>query len=149
MRPMAPGAMWKLSERGALRAISVVLALLALAGCTPQMALLHSLLPDGTTSILLSHLQGEEEGNRRRIMEMESRKDWDGLVKLAEENLAKDKKNIGWWMVAGHANTQLGRHQRAIQFRHEMMARAASLTSSSRNSPLSMPSRMMPRNISS
>lgn len=120
MRPMAPGAMWKLSERGALRALSVVLALLALAGCTPQMALLGSLIPDGTTSILLSHLKGAEESNQKRVLELESRKDWDGLVKLAEENLAKDKKNIGWWMVAGHANTQLGRHQRAIECYREM-----------------------------
>ena len=114
MRSMAPGAMWKLSARSALRALSVALALLALAGCTPQMALLHSLLPDGTTSILLSHLQGEEEGNRRRIMEMESRKDWDGLVKLAEQNLAVDRRSTSWWMVAGYAHSQAGRHPRAI-----------------------------------
>ena len=95
-------------------------ALLVLAGCTPQMALLGSLIPDGTTSILLSHLKGTEESNQKRVLELESRKDWDGLVKLAEENLAKDRKNIGWWMVAGHAHTQAGRHQRAIECYREM-----------------------------
>lgn len=95
-------------------------ALLALAGCSPQMALLSSLIPDGTTSILLSHLKGQEEGNQKRVLEMESRKDWDGLVKLAEENLATDRKNTGWWMVAGYAHTQAGRHQRASECYREM-----------------------------
>jgi predicted Zn-dependent protease len=97
-----------------LRAAFTAIALWTLAGCTPQMALLHSLLPDGTTSILLSHLQGEEEGNRKRVAELESRKDWDGLVKLAEQNLAVDRKNTSWWMIAGYAHSQAGRHQRAI-----------------------------------
>ncbi len=84
------------------------------------MALLSSLIPDGTTSILLSHLKGREEGNQKRVLEMESRKDWDGLVKLAEENLAKDRKNTAWWLVAGYAHTQAGRHQRAIECFREM-----------------------------
>ena len=91
------------------------LALLAFSGCTPQSMLASALIPDGTTSILLSHLQREEDGNRKRIVELESRKDWDGLVKVAEENLAKDKKNTGWWFVAGYSHSQAGRHQRAIE----------------------------------
>ena len=96
------------------------LALLALAGCTPQTALLSSLIPDGTTSILLSHLQGEEESNRKRVVDLESRKDWDGLVKLAEDGLTRDRKNTGWWLVAGYAHSQAGRHQRAIECYREM-----------------------------
>ena len=96
-------------------------ALLALAGCTPQAALLSSLIPDGTTSILLSHLKGTEESNQKRVLELESRKDWDGLVKLAEENLAKDRRNIAWWMVAGLAHTQAGRHQRATECYREVV----------------------------
>jgi tetratricopeptide (TPR) repeat protein len=96
------------------------LALLALAGCTPHQALLSSLIPDGTASILLSHLQGEEESNRKRVADLESRKDWDGLVKLAEDGLARDRKNTGWWMVAGYSHSQAGRHQRAIECYREM-----------------------------
>lgn len=102
------------------RAAAVALALAALAGCSPKMMLINSLIPDGTASILLSHLQSEEEGNRKRVAEMEARKDWDGLVKLAEENLAKDKKNTGWWLVAGYSHSQAGRHQRAIECYREM-----------------------------
>jgi len=124
MKPMALGALQKMSARGVLRASCAVLALLVLAGCTPQLALLSSLIPDGTTSILMSHLQKQEEGNRKRVQELESRKDWDGMVKLAEENLAKDRRNIGWWMVAGHAHTQAGRHQRAIECYREVVEHA-------------------------
>jgi tetratricopeptide (TPR) repeat protein len=89
--------------------------LAALAGCTPQQALLSSLIPDGTTSILLSHLQSEEEGNRKQVAALEARKDWDGLSKLADQNLARDRRNAGWWFVAGYANAQAGRHQRAVE----------------------------------
>src|SRR5262245_46212459 len=84
-----------------------------LAGCTPQQALISALLPDGTVSVLLSHLQGEEDGNRKRVVELEGRKDWDGLVKLADENLKKDPNNTAWWLVSGYAYSQAGRHQRA------------------------------------
>ena len=103
-----------------LRAVFTAFVLWALAGCTPQAMLWSSLIPDGTASMLLSHLQQEEEGNRKRVAEMESRKDWDGLVKLAEESLAKDKKNTGWWFVAGYSHSQAGRHQRAIECFREM-----------------------------
>lgn len=96
------------------------LILLVLTGCSPHQALLSSLIPDGTTSILLSHLQQEEEGNRKRVADLESRKDWDGLVKLAADNLATDKKNTGWWLVAGYSHSQAGRHQRAIECYREM-----------------------------
>ena len=96
-----------------LRRAALGLALLALTACTPHTAALFSLLPDGTVPILLSHVQGMDESNRKRIAELESRKDWDGLTKLAEENLAKDRHNSDWWTVAGYAHSQAGRHQRA------------------------------------
>jgi len=91
------------------------LALAALLGCTVAQSLLLSAVPDGTASILLSHLQGMEEGNRKQVAELEARKDWDGLVKLAEENLARDPNNADWWTVAGYANSRAGRHALAIQ----------------------------------
>jgi len=91
------------------------LALLALHACTPYTAALFSAVPDGTTSVLLSHLQGVEESNRKRVVELEGRKDWDGLLKFAEENLAKDANSAAWWTVAGYANSQAGRHEAAVQ----------------------------------
>jgi len=104
-----------------VRVLGAAFILSALAGCTPQAMLLNSLIPDGTTSILLSHLQQEEEGNRKQVAELESRKDWDGLVKLAEKNLAIDRNSANWWLVAGYANSQAGHHQRAIECYGEMV----------------------------
>ncbi len=104
-----------------LRCAGVGLALLLLAGCTPQAALVSALLPDGTMSVLLSHLESEPDGNRRRIIELEARKDWDGIAKFAEANLAKDRNNADWWFVAGYAHSRAGRHPRAIECFSEMV----------------------------
>jgi tetratricopeptide (TPR) repeat protein len=98
-----------------LRGAVLGLALLVLPACTPHTAAVLSAVPDGTTSVVLSNLKGVEEGNRKRVAELEARKDWDGLVKLAEENLAKDRHSADWWTVAGYANSHGGRHARAIE----------------------------------
>jgi tetratricopeptide (TPR) repeat protein len=89
--------------------------------CTPQAALLMSALPDGTVSTLLGNLQGMEDANRKRVAELEARKDWDGLTKLAEQNLAKDRSNADWWTVAGYAHSQAGRHAAAIECYREVV----------------------------
>ncbi|MBI1964788.1 MAG: tetratricopeptide repeat protein [Betaproteobacteria bacterium] len=107
--------------RRAILTGGLVLALSALAGCTPQAALVSSLLPDGTVSTLLSHLEREEDGNRRKVVELEGRRDWDGLAKFAEEHLAKDRHNADWWFVAGYAHTQAGRHSRAVESYDELL----------------------------
>jgi tetratricopeptide (TPR) repeat protein len=91
-----------------------MLALAVLSACTPQTAAIMSLLPDGTLSTVLGNLERVEDQNRKRVIELEARKDWDGLARLAEENLAKDRNNTDWWIVAGYAHAQAGRHARAI-----------------------------------
>ncbi len=104
-----------------LRALAVLWMAVALPACTPQAMLLSSLIPEGTTSVLLSHLEGEADANRKRILELEARKDWDGIAKFAEENLAKDKNNASWWFVAGYAHAEAGRRQKAIDCYTEMV----------------------------
>ena len=104
-----------------LRGAALGLALLALPACTPHTAALVSVLPDGTIPILLSHVKGMEESNRKRVAELEARKDWDGLTKLAEENLARDRNSPDWWTVAGYAHSQAGRRQRAIECYSEVV----------------------------
>ena len=104
-----------------LRGAGLGLALLALSACTPYTSALFSALPDGTVSILMSHLQGMEEGNRKRVAELEARRDWDGLAKLAEENLARDRNSSDWWTVAGYAHSQAGRYQRASECYNEVV----------------------------
>jgi tetratricopeptide (TPR) repeat protein len=104
-----------------LRGAGLGLALLALSACTPHTAALVAALPDGTVPILLSQVKGMEEGNRKRVAELEARKDWDGLTKLAEENLAQDRNISDWWTVAGYAHSQAGRHRRAIECYSEVV----------------------------
>ena len=98
-----------------LRGAGLVLALAALPACTPQTAAILSLLPDGSVSTLLGNLERVEDQNRTRVVELEARKDWDGLARLAEDNLAKDRNNSDWWIVAGYAHSQAGRRARAIE----------------------------------
>lgn len=80
-----------------------------------------SLIPDGTFSILLSHLEKTSDTNRRRVAELDARGDWKGLVRLAEENLARDRSNTDWWLVKGYAYTQLGQHEQAAECYAEMV----------------------------
>ena len=98
-----------------------MLALSLLAACTPKAALLQALVPDGTLSVVMSHLEKENDSNRRRVVELEARKDWDGLAKFAEENIARDRNTANWWLVAGYAHAQAGRKQRAIECYGEMV----------------------------
>ena len=104
-----------------LRGAGLGLALLALSACTPHTAALVAALPDGTVPILLSQVKGMEEGNRKRVAELEARKDWEGLTKFAEENLARDRNSSDWWTVAGYAHSQAGRHRRAIECYSEVV----------------------------
>lgn len=103
-----------MKRQAVMRLVGPVLVLFLLAGCgSPHALLASALIPDGTASMLLGHLQQEEEGNRKRVAELEAKKDWDGLVKFAEQNLKVDSHNSAWWLIAGYAHTQMGRHQRA------------------------------------
>ena len=94
--------------------LTAVFSMVVLGGCTPQAQLLFSLLPDGTIPVLLSNFERIDDANRRRVAELEQRRDWDGLAKFAEENIAKDKLNSDWWIVLGYACSQAGQHKRAI-----------------------------------
>lgn len=95
--------------------------LLMLAACTPQQALLSALVPDGTASVLLSHLQQVEDTNRRRIIELEQQRDWAGLAKFADANIASDPFSPEWRMVGGYAQTQLRDYARATGYFSDMV----------------------------
>ena len=84
-----------------------------LSACTPQQALIASLVPAGTATTLLGNLQGVSDDNRRRVAELERAGRWDELAKVADENLDKDRFNHDWWMVKGYALTQSGDHRAA------------------------------------
>ena len=98
-----------------------LLALPLLSSCGTPAQLLLAVIPDGTLSTLLSHFEPAPTANRQRVAQLESRGEWVELAKFAEENLAKDKSNAAWWMVAGYAYSQQKQHARAIQCFREMV----------------------------
>lgn len=84
-------------------------------GCTPQQALIASLIPDGTLSALLGNLERVPDENRRRVAELERRGAWAELGQLAERELAKVRSNADWWLIAGYAHSQLADHAAAVE----------------------------------
>ena len=106
---------------GAMRVCVVIAACAALAACTPAGKLLFSLIPDGTIPTLLSHLERESDINRKRVAALERSADWQGLAKFADENIAKDRANASWWLVAGYANSRHKNHARALECFRELI----------------------------
>jgi cytochrome c-type biogenesis protein CcmH/NrfG len=90
-------------------------------GCTPQQMLIQALIPDGTASMLLSHLQTVEDGNRRHIAEMEQKGDWAGLTRFADTNIATDPFSPEWRMIGGYAQLQLRDYAKATAYFSEMV----------------------------
>jgi predicted Zn-dependent protease len=97
----------------ALKVALVAAIFLAAAGCTPQAAFLAGLLPDGTISALLSHVDATNEPMRKLVYDMETRKDWNGLAKLADDSLAINHNHADWWFISGYAHAEAKRPGRA------------------------------------
>lgn len=105
-----------------LRAAACAAALLlALAGCTPQQMLLGAVIPDGTASVLLGHLEGVAGANRQRIIELERQGDWPGLARFADANIAVDPFSPEWRLIGGYAQAQMRDFRRAADYFGEMV----------------------------
>ena len=105
----------------ALRLIAALAFVLIAPACTPKAALLSALLPQNTVNIMLGNLERVPEGNRRRVAELEKAGRWSELAALAEAELSKDRANADWWLIAGYADSQLGRHERAAGAYNEVV----------------------------
>lgn len=105
----------------ALRQLLIAVFVVLCAGCTPQQMLFNALIPDGTTSMLLSHLQGVEDGNRRRVIDMEQKGDWSGLARFSDANIASDPFSPEWRMIGGYAQLQLRDYPKAMAYFSEMI----------------------------
>ena len=96
------------------RSLLVSLALAAMLGaCTPQAALIASLIPQGTLHTLMGNLERVSDTNRVRVAELERNGRWSELAKFAETNLDRDRSNADWWLIAGYARSQLAEHAAA------------------------------------
>ena len=107
--------------RRPLRRSLAAFTLLLGCACTPQQALISALVPDGTASLLLSHMEGVADANRQRVAELEKQGDWAGLAKFAEDNIAKDAFSAEWRMVAGYACSRLRDYPRAMAHFSELV----------------------------
>jgi tetratricopeptide (TPR) repeat protein len=110
------------------RPVFVLVCACMLQACTPQAALLASLIPDSTLNVVLGNLgivtgnlERVSDANRRRVAELEQRGDWKGLAMLAESSLRDDRANADWWLVAGYARSQLREHEAAAKAYEEVL----------------------------
>ena len=99
----------------ALRLIAALAFVLSAPACTPKAALLSALLPQDTVNIMLGNLERVPDVNRRRVAELEKEGRWGELAAFAEAELSKDRANADWWLIAGYANSRLGKHDRATE----------------------------------
>lgn len=99
----------------------MVVLVAVLSACTPQQMLVQALIPDGTASMLLSHLQTVEDGNRRKVIDMEQRGDWTGLSRFADSNISTDPFSPEWRMIGGYAQLQLRDYPKAMTYFSEMI----------------------------
>ncbi len=92
----------------AIRALGTALTL-AIAGCTLPQQLLWWLIPDDTIPVLFANLKGLETPVQERLIALERKQDWPGILALADEALIKDPRRPEWWFVKGHTLGQLAR----------------------------------------
>jgi tetratricopeptide (TPR) repeat protein len=83
--------------------------------CTPQAALIASLVPDGTLGVLLGNLEHVSHANRERVVALERRGAWKELAAFAGSELGKDPANADWWLIAGYARSQMREHAAAAE----------------------------------
>ncbi|MSQ20427.1 MAG: hypothetical protein EXR39_12925 [Betaproteobacteria bacterium] len=46
---------------------------------------------------------------QERLAALEAKRDWTGILTIADEALIKDARRPEWWLVKGYAHEQLGR----------------------------------------
>ena len=109
----------KLRQSCSPRHLIAAALVVACAACTPAQTLLMSLVPDGTIPVLLSHFESVSDINRKRISELEQRKDWDALAKLADFAFDIIVTDIGMPEEDGYS---LVRRLRALQSGRQMLA---------------------------
>jgi tetratricopeptide (TPR) repeat protein len=104
-----------------MRLIAAFALVLIASACTPKAALLSALLPQNAVNVVLGNLERVPDENRRRVAELEKAGRWSDLAGLAEAELSKDRANADWWLIAGYANSQLGKHRRAAEAYDEVV----------------------------
>jgi tetratricopeptide (TPR) repeat protein len=97
------------------RLAAVLLVVSALGACAGPPPYTEGKLPDGTVSVLLTHLKRIGESDQKVIADLEHHKDWDALAKAAEQGAKLNAYNPDWRFVAGYAYSRAGRHGLAVE----------------------------------
>jgi tetratricopeptide (TPR) repeat protein len=102
----------------AIVAIVMLATLAAAPGCiplSPQATLVLEALNLMTPALqtLMNNMKSVDEPNRKKLAELEAKKDWDGMIAFAQQNLKVDAMNADWWTVLGYAYTQQARYEDA------------------------------------
>jgi tetratricopeptide (TPR) repeat protein len=93
-------------------------ALAAAPGCialSPQAEVAMEVINFFTPALqtLLNNMKGVDAPNQKKLAELEAKKDWDGMVVFAQQNLKVDAMSADWWMVLGYAYTQQAKYEDA------------------------------------
>ena len=100
--------------QGRTRTLLVAAMMVSLGcACTPQAALLASLVPQGTLEVLLGNLERVRSDYRERVVALERKGAWKELAALAAGELGKDRSNADWWLIAGYAHSRMREHAAA------------------------------------
>jgi tetratricopeptide (TPR) repeat protein len=97
------------------RLAAVLLVVSVLGACAAPPPYTEGKLPDGTVSVLLTHLKRISESDQKVIADLEHHKDWDALAKAAEQGTKLNAHNPDWRFVAGYAYSRAGRHGLAVE----------------------------------
>jgi len=56
-----------------------------------------------------------DQSTASRIAELEKKKDWPGMLRLARAHLQREPKRADWWFLQGYALARQGQHEAAIE----------------------------------
>ncbi|MCL4802307.1 MAG: tetratricopeptide repeat protein [Burkholderiales bacterium] len=62
---------------------------------------------------LMNNLRGMSRTNQDKLAEFEAKRDWDGMIAFAQQNLQVDSSNPDWWTVLGYAYSQKAEYEKA------------------------------------
>lgn len=56
-----------------------------------------------------------DKSTAERASELEKKKDWPGMLRLAQAQLQREPKRSDWWFLQGYALARQGQHEAAIE----------------------------------
>ncbi len=90
-----------------IRKAGVVACLVVCGGCA-QVALVS------VTPMIAALARHFDRATADRIVELEQKKNWDGMLELAQAQLQREPERAEWWVLQGYAQERLGQPAAAV-----------------------------------